>query len=133
MKWVKNLWCEVRSGVAARGVRDCAEEGQGKGDGEIGDIVGQNVGRVGDGNASLSAFWEVDVVVSDAVGGDDLQVGQGVDGGGIHSYFDASDDGADGGSVGLGEGGEWGKMPEFEEVEALVELFFDVTVHWASH
>lgn len=103
---MKNLWCEVRSGVAARGVRDCAEEGQGKGDGEIGDIVGQNVGRVGDGNASLSAFWEVDVVVSDAVGGDDLQVGQGVDGGGIHSYFDASDDGADGGSVGLGEGGE---------------------------
>lgn len=62
----------MRSRITARGVRNCAEEGQGKGDGEIGDIVGQNVGRVGDGNAFLSAFSEVDVVVSDAVGGDNL-------------------------------------------------------------
>jgi len=129
----ENLGCDVRSRVRAWGVRNSAEEGQGKGDGEIGDVVSQNVGRVGDGNVFLSAFSEVDIVVSDAVGGDNLEFGQGVDGGGVHSDFDAGDDGADGVSVDFGEGGEGGKVPEFEEVEALGELFLDVTVHWASH
>jgi len=101
----------VSGRVTARGVRNSAEEGQGKGDGEIGDVVGQNVGRVGDGNAFLCAFWEVDIVVTDAVGRDNLEIGQGVDGGGVHSDFDVSDDGADGVSVELGEGGEGGKVP----------------------
>ena len=45
----------------------------------------------------MSAFVEVDVVVSDAVGGDNLEVGKGIDGGGVDSDFGACDEGANGG------------------------------------
>ena len=48
-------------------------------DGEIGHVVVQHVGRVGDPHAALSRMLDVDGVGADAEGADDLEIWQGVD------------------------------------------------------
>ncbi len=63
-------------------------------DGEVGDIVGQHVGRVGNGNAAGQGPVHRHQVVADAVDGDDLQPGHAVDQGCGRAVQAAGDQGA---------------------------------------
>nr|GMC47542.1 dynein light chain 1, cytoplasmic-like [Ipomoea batatas] len=63
----------------------------------IGDFVGKHIGSVGNSNAALSAFSQVNLIETHAVGGDDFQ------------------------EIGLGR-----SVPESEELEPLLELRFQI-------
>ncbi|RYR50704.1 hypothetical protein Ahy_A07g037331 isoform B [Arachis hypogaea] len=94
------------------------------GNGEVGDVVGEDVGGVGDADASLLAFGEVNLVQSNTVSADNLELGEGVDHGGVSTQFGVADECANGIGVCFGEGGEGGVVPEPEEVEAFCQLLF---------
>jgi len=102
-----------------------------KANSKISNIIGKNIGGISDSNPSLSTLIKINLIKADAEAGDDLQAGQGVDEGSVGAGEGVSDDGAYGGGV-LGEElGTIRKVPEAEEVEAVVELVFKVRVHWA--
>ena len=56
-----------------------AEHGDGEADGEVCDVVGEDVGGVGDPDPALAALGEVDAVDADGEGGDDLERRERVD------------------------------------------------------
>ena len=61
------------------GADHAARQRQHHGDAEIGDVPGQHVGRVGDADAARPRGGEVDRIEADAINGNDLERGQGVD------------------------------------------------------
>ena len=52
---------------------DMPDHGEEKGDGVVGHSVGHGAGRIGDDDAALGTQLEIDLVVADAIPGDDAQ------------------------------------------------------------
>ena len=77
------------------GADHAARQREHHGDAEIGDIPGQHVGRVGDADAARPRGGEVDRVEADAIDGNDLERGQGVDQRAPGAQLAARGDGAD--------------------------------------
>jgi hypothetical protein len=117
------------------GLRDPAEHGDGEPDGEVGHVVGEDVGGVGDPDPALAALGEVDAVDADGEGGDDLELGEGVDEIGVGAVLGVADDGADGPGVGAEEGvAAFGRgLPEPDEAAAAVQLLLQVRVEGVQH
>ena len=108
----------VRFDEAAAGEED-------EGGGDVCDIVGEDIGGVGEVDAAGAAGGEVDAVVADAAEGDDFEVGELVEEGGGNLGAAVADEGADG-VGGSGEGGfEGGGGGGVEAVETLFQERLD--------
>ena len=55
-------------------VHDLAKMGEHEGEGEVGDILGQHVGRVRDAHASRACLRQIDRIDADAIAGDDFEL-----------------------------------------------------------
>ena len=116
----------------AVGLRDPAEHGDGEADGEVCDVVGEDVGGVGDPDPALAALGEVDAVDADGEGGDDLERRERVDERGVGAVGGVADDGADGARVRAEElvaGRPRRGLPEAVQAAAAVQLLLQVRVH----
>ena len=71
---------------------DLAQMPENEREGEIGDVLGQDVGRVGHPHAAFLRPFDVDCVEADAVAGDDLELGATVDQCGGSAEFAARGD-----------------------------------------
>lgn len=120
----------------AVGLRDPAEDGDGEPDGEVGDVVGEDVGGVGDPDPAVAALGEVDAVDADGEGGDDLERRERVDERGVGAVVGVPDDGADGARVRAEElvaGHPRRCLPEAVQAEAAVQLLLQVRVKGVQH
>ena len=109
-----------------------AEHGDGEADGEVCDVVGEDVGGVGDPDPALAALGEVDAVDADGEGGDDLERRERVDERGVGAVGGVADDGADGARVRAEElvaGRPRRGLPEAVQAAAAVQLLLQVRVH----
>ena len=109
-----------------------AEQGDGEADGEVCDVVGEDVGGVGDPDPALAALGEVDAVDADGEGGDDLERRERVDERGVGAVGGVADDGADGARVRAEElvpGRPRRGLPEAVQAAAAVQLLLQVRVH----
>ncbi|KAK2971181.1 hypothetical protein RJ640_008605 [Escallonia rubra] len=100
---------------------------------EISNIISQHVGSVGDPDASLIALRQINLVQTHTVTRHDFQFGQRFDQLRVRPKCGIADYCTD--MIGilseelvLGRDG-----PEPEEVESLVEMFFEVGRHWTCH
>jgi hypothetical protein len=88
--------------------------------GDVGDIVGEDVGGVGEADAAGAAGGEVDAVIADAAEGDDFEVRELVEEGGGDLGAAVADEGADG-LGGREGGGERGGRSGVEAMEVLLQ------------
>jgi hypothetical protein len=96
-------------------------------------IIGQHVRRIGNPNALLLTFGQINLVQPHTVTRNDLQLGQRLDELCVGTDFGVPHQCFDGIGVVLQEIRERGMGPKFEEIEAILELFFEVFRHWAGH
>ena len=109
------------------------QNGQSKPNGKVGDIIGEDIGGVGDANPTLPAFCKVNLVQSNAESAHYLQLRQRLYHGGVGADLGVAHHCANWMGVCFRERGEWRVVPEPEEVESVGELVLEVGVHWACH
>jgi len=101
---------------------DAAGEREDRADGEIGGVLGQHVGRVGDANAARPRCRQVDGLVADAEAGDDLEARQRRHQGGIRANDAARRDAADAPGALSKEAVAIRRQPQFMDGESILQL-----------
>ena len=102
-------------------------------DGEIGDLLGQDVGRVRDDDAAPAGLGGVDGVVADAEIGDDLELRQLVHEGAVDVVMAAGGKAADARRELGDERIPVGRFPGLVQVEGLPDALHDEGHHRAQH
>jgi hypothetical protein len=96
-----------------------------EGGGEVGDVVGEDAGGVGEADAAGMAGGDVHAIVTDAAEGDDLEIGEAVEEGSGDLGAAIADEGTDGGSGGGEVEIKAGRGIGGEAVEGLLEEGLD--------
>lgn len=109
--------------------RDAAHGGKHEGKGSVSRTVREHVGGVGDGDAALAALGQVDFVEADTEGGDDLEVGEGINELGASADHRVAHQRTNGGGVGGHEGRLVRRFPQLEHCEALFQRWQHAVGH----